>query len=660
MKKVWVFIICIVIVAFVSYKHSYSYACTKSKGYDAFVKQLSERHGVLEIRGIWDLSIDKIKVKCTQKVIIGGKVYYYSDKRVKLKSGQIVILPKGCVFLSNTHKNILGEGMYETSSNTMGYIASRDRCSETCFVTKRIVLPPNSKLHFLGGTIENGVIDMAAGMIEAPNAHILHNCIVTNWGNKKINGRWFLCDKQRVSSEDLERFVNAEVDFKGLSLFAKEAIRVTNVHWSNLTLTAPQILIGNPNHLVSDFPIRKNVSKEYSNIETNIDLSVYKDYIVLLSFAEPVHYDWREINGKPSLYRGVTSIISNAKSGSFGVEDPVEEFGKDYLYNASDGSQTLLESRGYIYEPCHVALDGCTFYSSGRIEPGFMYVYSGKDIAIRDCSWIASSDGTPSLLGINNSVNGIVEHCLFKGAYYPGTKTSYGLQTFNSTRIVIKECILEGNRRGVDFSGSLCQSRYCVVEDCNVVGKIIDREGSGLGGHSTSCYNTYRNNNIEGSSSRIGIQTRGEYEIIEGNHFHVPFSAAAITCVENTTIRNNECIDGNTSTFIWIESISTKGNSILVENNHFTGNFLVRGQKKLTCNITINGNTFRYASPSSSFAPVGDNVTVRSVNNKLIKENEKAVLYYKYNNTNKQAAPESLGKSDKVEFRFSKNGKLLE
>ena len=660
MKKSFLFIFCIAVLAFVSWRQTRCYACKPHKGYEDFIEQLSSESGELVIRDNWDLSIDEIKVKCSEQLLIKGKVYYYSKKSINLKSGQVIIIPKGCVLLSNTRNSILGEDIYETGSNIIGYIASSERCSGTCFITKRIVLPPNKKLQFLDGTIENGVIDMNAGMIEAPNAYILHNCIVTNWGNKKINGRWLLCDKQRVSSADFERFVDAEVDFEGLSLFAKETIKVSNVHWSNLILTAPQIIIGNPNHLVSDFLIWKNVSKENSLIETNVDLSVYKDYIVLLSFAEPVHYDWREKSGKPSLYRGVASIISGAKSGSFTIEDPVEEFGKNYLYNASDGSQTLLKSRGFIHEPCRVTLDSCIFYSSGRIEPGFMYIYSGKDIVIRKCSWIASSDGTPSLLGINNSVKGIVEHCLFKGAFYQGTKTSYGLQTFNSTRIVIKECTLEGNRRGVDFSGSLCQSRYCLVEDCNVVGEIIDREGSGLGGHSTSCHNTYRNNNIEGSSSRIGIQTRGEYEVIEGNHFHVPFSAAAITCVENTTIRNNDCVDGNTSTFIWIESISTKENSILVENNRFTGNNLVRGQKELTCNVTITGNTFRYASPFSSFAPVGDNVTVRSVNNKLIKENEKAVLYYKYNNTNKQAAPESLGKSDKVEFRFSKNGKLLE
>ena len=659
MKKSLVLISCIVIISFVSCRQTICYAC-KPKGYNDFIEQLSSQSGVFEIRDNWDLSIDKIKVKCSKQITIGGNLYYYSNKSVKLKAGQVIIIPKGCVFLSNTLNRILGEGIYETNSNIICYLASSDRCSETCFVTKRIVLPPNYKLRFLDGTIKNGVIDMAGGLIEAPSTQILQNCIVTNWGNKKIYGRWFLSDKQSVTSEDFNCFVKAEVDFDGLSLYAKEVISVSNAHWSKLRLTAPQIIIGNPNQLVSDFPIWKKVSKEGSYIETNVDLSVYKDYIILLSFAEPVYYDWREKNGRPSLYRGLTSIISSAKSGSFGIEDSVEVFGKDYIYKASDGTQTLLKSRGFIYEPCHVTLDSCTFYSSGRIDPGFMYIYSGKDIFISNCSWIASTDGTPSLLGINNSVNGVVKGCLFKGAYYHGTNTSYGLQTFNSTRITIKECTLEGNRRGVDFSGGLCQSRYCVVEDCKVVGRIIEHEGSGLGGHSTSYRNIFRNNIIEGSSSCIGIQTRGEYEIIEGNHFHVPFSAAAITCVENTTIRNNECVDGNTSTFVWLESISIDGNNILVENNRFTGNYLVRGQKELTCNVTINGNTFRYVSPTSSFAPVGNNVTVRSVNNKLIKENEKAVLYFKYNNTNKQAVPESLGKRDKVEFRFSKNGKLLE
>ena len=571
-----------------------------------------------------------------------------------------MIIPKGCVFIPNSRDRVVVDNYYEAKNTINGYIASKERTTIKSVLTEKVIVPPNSIFRFNNGTIKNGVIDMAGSYIESDETQILNNCIISNIGNKKVYGRWFFNDNQIVSTIDFKIFDNKEVDFGNLRLYANDAIKVPNAHWSHLYLIAPQIIIGNYEHLKSDFPIWKTSSKVPSRIETNVNLSLYNDYIVLLSFAEPVHYDWREEHGKPTLFRGVTSIIESAQKKSFIIQDTIENFSKEYLYNASDGSQTLLKSKGYLYQPCNVIIDSCFFYSSQKTNSGFMYIYSGKDIHISNSSWIASSDGTPSLLGINNSVNGLVERCLFKGAFYPGTKTSYGLQTFHSTRINIKDCILEGNRRGVDFSGSLCQSRYCIVEDCKVVGGIIGNEGSGLGGHSTSYGNIYRNNVIEGSSSCAGIQTRGDHEIIEGNIFKMPFSAAAISCAENTTIRNNICDNCKTSTFVWIESISKEGNTITIENNKFEGNNLVRGQKELTCKVIIKGNTFKYASTVSSFAPIGDNVIVQEAGNKLIKGNDKAILYFKYNSTQNHPYSEGLGKKDKVEIRFNKDGRLVE
>jgi len=657
MRRLYVSI-CIVILAFVSCGQMICFANKPSKGYNSFIEKFSKQSGLFEIRENWDLSIDKINAICSDRLSVGDKVFYCTKKTIRIKPGQIIIIPNGCAIISDTRDSIIGENLYEARSYLTGYLASCEKTTQTVVITKRIVLPPNCTLSFTDGIIENGVIDMAGGKIEGASNQILNNCIVTNLGNTKIKGRWFFSDNQVVSSIDFERFVNAEIDFGSLNLKATEDIRVSGAHWTNLNLQAPKIIIGNTKHLKADFPIWK--SKNQSSIETDIDLSPYIDKLILLSFGEPAHYDWREKDGKPTVNRGITSVIKDAERGAFIVNDSVEGFDKEYLYRASDGTHSMLYSKGYIYDPCKVYLDSCTFYSTGRISPGFMYIFSGKDIQISNSSWIASPEGTKSLLGINNCVNGDVVNCIFKGAYYPGTQTSYGLQTINSTRINVKSCTLDGNRRGVDFSGNLCQSRYCIVEDCKVIGKVIEHEGSGLGGHSSSYGNIYRKNIIEGSSSRIGIETRGENEIIEGNVLNLPFSAAAITCAENTIIRNNVCENGKTPTFVWIESVSKEGNSITIENNKFKGNNLVRGQKKLTCNVTISGNTFRYASPVSSFAPIGNNVVVRSRGNYFIRDNEKAVLYYKYNNTTKTTFSEGLGIKDRVEVLFNNIGKLIE
>lgn len=657
MRRLYVSI-CIVILAFVSCGQMICFASVPQKGYISFIEKFTNQSGVLNIRENWDLSIDKINAICSDKLSLGGKVYYCSNKNVKLQPGQIIIIPNGCTLISDTRDSIIGENLYEARSSITGYLVSCEKTTQTVVITKRIVLPPNSTLRFTDGLIENGVIDMAGGKIEGASNHILKNCIVTNLGNTKIKGRWFFCDNQVVSSTDFERFVNAEIDFGSLILKATDVIRVSGAHWTNLKLQAPKIIIGNTKHLKADFSIWK--SKNRSIIETDIDLSPYVDKLILLSFGEPAHYDWREKDGKPTVHRGIASVIKDAEKGSFIINDSVEGFDKEYLYRASDGIHSMLYSKGYIYDPCKVYLDSCTFFSTGRISPGFMYIFSGKDIQISNSSWIASLEGTKSLLGINNCVNGDVVNCIFKGAYYPGTQTSYGLQTINSTRINVKGCTLDGNRRGVDFSGNLCQSRYCIVEDCKVIGKVIEHEGSGLGGHSSSYGNIYRNNIIEGSSSRIGIEARGENEIIEGNILNLPFSAAAITCAENTIIRNNVCEKGKTPTFVWIESVSKEGNSITIEDNKYKGNNLVRGQKRLTCNVNIKGNIFSYVSPTSSLAPVGDNVVVQSSGNHLIRGNEKAVLYYKYNNTTKTTFPEGLGMKDRTEAHFNNIGKLIE
>ena len=660
MKKTIIFTVCVVFIVFFSYKQTPCYACRAHKGYEKFTELLSKQSEVIDIQGGWDFSVKKIKAKCSEQVTIEGKEYYSVRKKITLLPGQILLIPKGCVFLSNTRSSILGVNTYEAVSNISGYLACSSESTISCNITKKVILPPNTILRFSEGTIENGVIDMSGGYIESDNKHILENCILSNLGNKKVYGRWFFNDNQEISSDDLEVFKKKEVDFGKLYLMASDVIRVTDVHWTNLNLNAPKIIIGNTNKLTFGFTIWKSNKNPHSNIETDIDLSSYIGDIILLSFGEPVHYDKREKDGLPTLHRGLATIIESSMNGSFAVYDEVEEFEKTYLYKSSDGTDKLLRSNGFVYKPCTVWLDSCNFYSTERVSPGFMYIYSGKDIHISNSSWIASAEGAQSLLGINNSVQGEIVNCFFKGAIFTGTQTSYGLQTINSTRIFVKDCVLEGNRRGVDFSGNVCQSRYCVVENCKVSGDIIEHEGSGLGGHSTSYGNIYRNNIIEGSSSRIGIETRGEREIIEGNTFKLPFSAAAITCVENTIIRNNVCEYGNTPTFVWIESISKDGNNIIVENNIFEGNNLVRGQKELTCKVTIKGNTFKYVSPTSSFAPVGDNVMVYSTDNTLIRGKENAVLYFKYNNVKKPAISEGLGEKDKVEIRFSREGKLLD
>lgn len=315
-----------------------------------------------------------------------------------------------------------------------------------------------------------------------------------------------------------------------------------------------------------------------------------------LSTGEHVDYDWREENNLPTLYKGATSIIEKGYEGSIIIEDYIDNFEKVYNYTAKNNKIYKIESKGYIYEPSHVVLDNCTFVSSKRSTTGFMYIYSAKDLFVNNCYWDGGDEGSPSLLGINNCVNGIIQNSTFSKSFYNGTVTSYGLQLFNSTRINTFNCNFISNRRGYDVSGNMCQTRYCVVENCTVLGMPLLAEGSGMGGHSTSYGNVFRNNVIEGSSAIAGIQTRGDKEVIEGNTFYGKYKAATITCVKNTVIRNNVCIETPTSTFVWIESCSDDNNEIVVEGNKFSGETFVRGQKILKCDVIIRDNSFSFTS----------------------------------------------------------------
>ncbi len=211
MKKIFVIIICFVVIVFVFCKQTNCYASKPSKGYNSFIEKFSKQSGIFEIREKWDLSIDTIIVKCSDKISIGGKLYYFSNQNVKLQSGQIIIIPNGCALISDIRDSIIGENLYEAHSTLTGYLASCERTAQTCFITKRIILPPNSTLRFTDGIIENGVIDMSGGKIEGASNLILKNCIITNLGNTKIKGRWFFSDNQTVSSIDFERLDNVEL-----------------------------------------------------------------------------------------------------------------------------------------------------------------------------------------------------------------------------------------------------------------------------------------------------------------------------------------------------------------------------------------------------------------------------------------------------------------
>jgi len=626
-------------------------------------KQVLRGSVVYVVKESFDLGCLHKTVKCNKPLANKDFSLFYDEKRIHLKKDETVALPKNALVLDSNF-SLLAKGYFKARQAITIYLASTKEEEYDYWIGEELTMPERSVLKFEGGALINGIIDLSGSLVDAYPQVVFQNTVVRNQANNKVQARWFFQDGDIINSTVIDNLGIKEIDFSGLSLTSDIGVSFANANWKNLTIKCPHITIGEdtPIKVISSIsrPLGKDEYTDSHIISITGDMSSYKGDIVLISTGMPVDYDCREVNGLPTLYKGVTSIIEKGYDGSIVVEDYIENFEKENHYTSESSIVYTIESRGYVFDPCHVRLENCTFISSQRTNPGFMYVYACKGLYINNCVWDGGEDGTPSLLGINNCVNGIIQNSIFSGAFYEGTKTSYGLQLFNSTRINTYNCTFSHNRRGYDVSGNLCQTRYCVVENCMAVGPPLLEEGSGLGGHSTSYGNTFRNNIIEGASAITGIQTRGDKEIIEGNIFYGKYKAAAITCVKNTVIRNNVCIETPTPTFVWIESCTDKNNEIVVEGNKFSGETFVRGQKVLTCNVIIRDNSFYFTSDGSSLAPFGDNVTVNCYNNRFVKASDKAVLYYKLNTTVSDILPQSIGVGDKVDFHTNRTRSIVQ
>lgn len=617
---------------------------------------------IYEVREAFNLGCSHCNANCEKEFSYNGIVLYLTPNTITIKKGQSILLPTDCYIL-NENCERLSKGRYTAWQDTCVFIASSWKGSFDYWVGNELIIPAGSILKFEGGSFNNGIINLSGSIIESFPVKVFYSSLVYNVGTNTISAKWFFNNGDSINSTVLDYFDNNEINFDGLSLTSNRPVSFSSANWKNLTLTSPMITIGRKTPVLSSIPIckplRGDECAESHTIDVDIDLIDYKGYIITLSTGKHVNFDWREDNDKPTLYKGVTSIIESAKKNTIVIEDYIESFQKEYKYLSSHNKETIINSKGFIYEPCKVKLDNCIFISSQRTQTGFMYILSGKDINIRNCKWDGGENGTLCLLGINRTVGGIIENCTFTGAYYEGTQTSYGLQLFNSTRINTQNCYFSLNRRGYDVSGDFCQTRYCTIENCKVFGVPLYAEGSGIGGHSTSYGNVFRSNIIEGSSASIGIQTRGESEIIEGNIFLGSYRGAAITCVDNTIIKNNSCHYASSPSFVWIESASIEGNTIVIEGNSFKGGHLVRGQSVLSCNVFIWNNLFRFTSTHSSLTPNGNDVRVTTNNNCMIKDAKNAILYYKLDTSVYPAKPLKKGTQDVTDLNLKSDDCII-
>ncbi len=447
----------------------------------------------------------------------------------------------------------------------------------------------NTRLIFKNGVICNGKLQ-GDYIIDSESKRIFDNVDISSYQHP-IKISWLVGDRTLLNVKDFQGLPNVEVDFESIPFIINETIILDDnqsVNFKNLYLKTNNSIrywssastcgicspIGDKN-FINSVKVSNEVSEKYEG------------YVIEISTADETIFDSRpNEKGIPTLYKGITSRILSVDGDKILLADSLERFSIERTY-----SKQSVKSTYVIYKPRAYKLKNCHFVFTGKDGLSF----NGSDFLIEDCSFEAQ-EGSNALLSLGG-YSGCVRNCLFKGAYYSGTGTSYGIQVNKGSHIVIENSEFYENRRGVDFSGSF-ESRYNIVRNCSFYQeKNIGETGSAIGGHSTSYGNIYRNNRIYGDY-QIGIQCRGENEIIDGNLFEC-FAIWMVGYGYNTTIINNKVVpisDFSTGVFAGSD-IEKEGNCLTLYNNNIDVRaILIVGSKKIRyklCNnyIRFNPNT---------------------------------------------------------------------
>ncbi len=178
--------------------------------------------------------------------------------------------------------------------------------------------------------------------------------------------------------------------------------------------------------------------------------------------------------------------------------------------NLKDGYTVLENVVVSFYRPITFELENVEFKRKTREEKSSFSVRRCtpkiRNLTLRDNG---QSGGNLSACYLPD-VQGL---CLYDN-YVDGTATGYGLQDNGSLGTQIRGLVAKGNRRAIDFSGSI-PSKLGSVDGFYVVG--VDSTGSCLGTHGTCIGAEFRNGICDGGL--IGIQIRSPLSVLENVTF---------------------------------------------------------------------------------------------------------------------------------------------
>ena len=491
-----------------------------------------------------------------------------------------------------------------------------------------VKVPAKSKLVFKNGMLKNGALT-GNYKIVAPSNKIFENVDISSY-TSPLKFSWFVGNRKVLFSKDFKKLPSVRIDFERVNYTAGECLvwdKMNGFDFVNLNLESSYDIHFWLTPITEYFCSPVGDSNNYQGkIKTSVSLpKSFEGYLIEITTADRTKYDYRpDKDGVPSLYKGLSTTISKIDRDGIRLKDELEFFSAERVYNNS-----TVKSKCRVFKPKKFTLSNCNFIFSNKAGISLR----GVDFLIEKCKFEAC-DGANSLVSLGGCY-GLVKDCIVKGAFYSGTHTSYGIQIVKGANIVIENCEFFENRRGVDFSGGF-ESRYNEVRDCVFhQQKNVEKTGSAMGGHATSYGNIYRNNVLYGDY-QVGIQCRGENEIIEGNHFYCNASTM-IVFAYNTQILNNiiEASAGSIPGVFAASGIKEEGNVLRVLNNKVEiRKIFINGDSNITYDVYNNEVLF---SPTvSSEEPIvfshepenyifSHNKTECSKKNKVIKLTDKKI-----------------------------------
>lgn len=546
------------------------------------------------------------------------------DKAFVESNTSIIYLQKNIV----DGKNVLTQEMILKPNTT--YIIQNDYDLQGV----KLIIPKGCVLDFQGGSFTGGIVDLNMGDVKSELVPCFFDTIVKNIGNKIVNFIWFKFTTNYIPSEILSEMTGKTVDFNGLTLHVADDVKtIGDIDWRNITLYARNVKMYNAGKI---FTSTCSKSGNKITIKKKPTQNINGCLVVINTGKQTIN-DPRWKDGSPTLFKGITSIVENCEAGVITITDEIEDFtASNTNINPGNSKETSVnESSISVYNPNNISLYNCKFILTEDTDgiAGGVSIGQAYNVSIDNCIVQSHNKiGSLALLSLTNCVNGYVRNSKVNDSAFDGTGTSYGIQLNACTRINISNCEFSNHRRSVDFSGRY-ETRYCSVSDCRVMGDRIGY-GSALGGHSTSYKNVIKNNYIL-CNAQIGIQLRGELEIVDGNVLCGYYKGAVFSTGYQSTIINNSIMTEGTGWDIQAVGVHLSdidGNHINVINNRFkirerlfAGNGI-----KTYINCRNNMISFHGLNPSSlQYITKGDFYGY-FIDNTIVNEND---TFIHFNNT---------------------------